>query len=328
MRRRDLIAGAAALAALKHGARAQPPERLRGVGVLIAFAESDPLAQAITKTFSSALAKRGWEEGKNVRIDYRFAAGNPALFKAAGAELVSLSPDVILASTGAGIAAVRQQTRAIPIVFVYMTDPIRLGLVQSIARPGGNITGFGYIDTLVIGKWLQLLKEIAPGIKRVGMLFNPDTTGATAYATAIETAAATLAMTARSLPVHNHAEIERAIANEARESGGSLITLPDSFNIAHRASIIAAANRLRLPLMGLGEFYPRSGGLMSYWFDPVAIYVDAASYIDRILRGASPGDLPVQQPTKFSLIINLKTAKAIGLTAPQSLLQRADEVIE
>jgi putative ABC transport system substrate-binding protein len=280
------------------------------------------------RALAQAMAGFGWVAGKNVRIDYRFAAGDPSLFKTYAAELVGLSPDVILASTPPAIAAVRQQTSTIPIVFVFMIDPIGLGLVQSLARPGGNITGFGVGDAPLMGKWLQLLKEIAPGSKRVGVIFNPDTTIAPAFNAAIEAAAPSFGMTAKPLPVHDDHEIEEALAGEAREPGGSLITLPDSFNITHRAAIIAAANRLGLPLMGLGEIFPRSGGLISYFFDPVEVFAQTASYIDRILKGAKPADLPVQQPTKYALIINLKTAKALGLTVPQSLLQRADEVIE
>jgi putative ABC transport system substrate-binding protein len=179
-----------------------------------------------------------------------------------------------------------------------------------------------------MAKWLQLLKEIAPGSRRVGTIFNPDTTIAPAFNGAIEAAAPSFGMTAKPLPVHDDSEIEAAIVAEARQPGGSLITLPDGFNVTHRTSIIAAANRHGLPLMGLGEFFPRSGGLMSYFFDPIDVYSQAASYVDRILRGANPADLPVQQPTKYSLIINLRTAKALGLAVPQSLLQRADEVIE
>jgi len=328
MRRRDLIAGLTATAAASRRAWAQQPAPMRRIGVLIAFSESDPLAQASKAAFTAALARFGWVEGKNVRIDYRFAAGDPALFKTFAAELVGLSPDVILASTPPAVVAVRQQTQAMPVVFIFMIDPVGLGLVQSLARPGDNTTGFGSFDARLVGKWLELLKDASPGISRVAMIFNPDTTVAPAFTAAIDAAASAFGMTAKSLPVHDDLEIERAITAEAREPGGSLLTLPDSFNIAHRAAIIGTANRLGLPLMGLGEIYPRSGGLMSYFFDPVDMYAQAASYIDRILRGAKPGDLPVQQPDKFKLILNLKTAKALGLAVPQSLLQRADEVIE
>ena len=272
MPRRVFMAAAAATALLLDGARAQQPDRIRQVGVLIAFSEKDPLARAIVAAFAKALAGFGWIEGKNIRIDYRFAAGDPALFKLDAAELVGLSPDVILASTPPAIAAVRQETQTIPVVFVFIIDPIELGLVRSLARPGGNITGFGSFDAPLMGKWLELLKEIAPGSRRVGVIFNPDTTIAAAFNGAIEAAAPSFGMTAMPLPVHDDAEIEAAIVAEARQPGGSLITLPDAFNVTHRTSIIEAANGHGLPLMGLGEFFPRSGGLMSYFFDPIDVY--------------------------------------------------------
>jgi ABC-type uncharacterized transport system substrate-binding protein len=328
MQRRDFIGGTVAVAALPRRAWAQQRDRIRRVGVIIAFPETDPLALAVKGAFAEALGRTGWLEGKNVRIDYRFAAGDPALFKRYAVEVVGLSPDVILASTPPAIEAVREQTRTIPIVFVFIIDPVGLGLVQSLARPGGNVTGFGSFDAALVGKWLELLKQIAPGIERVGLIFNPDTTVAPPFNTAVEAAARSFGMTAQPIPVHGDAEIEAAVANEAREPNGSLITVPDSFNVTHRDAIIAAANRHRVPMMGMGEFFPRSGALMSYFFNPIEVYAEAASYVDRILRGANPADLPVQQPTKYSLVINLKTAKALGLTVPQSLLQRADEVIE
>jgi ABC-type uncharacterized transport system substrate-binding protein len=329
MRRRELIVGLAATAVVwPLNLRAQQSEGMRRVGVLIAFADTDPLAQAGMAAFAQALERLGWIAGKNVRIDYRFAAGNPALFTTYARELVGLSPEVILASTPPAIAAVRQQTQTIPVVFVFVIDPIGLGFVRSLARPGGNITGFGSFDLSLMGKWLELLKEIAPGVTRVAVIFNPDTTVAPLLSGTIEAAAKSLGMTVTFTPVHDDAAIEAAIAAEARVPGAGLMTLPDSFAITHRAAIIAAASSHGLPLIGLGEIFPKSGGLMSYWFDPVDVYAQAASYIDRILKGASPADLPVQEPTKFSLVINLKTAKALGLTVPQSMLQRADEVLE
>ena len=329
MRRRAFVAGTAAvLAALPSIASGQQPERARRVGVIIAFPESDPFARAAQVGFAGALRRAGWVEGNNIHIDYRFASGDPALFRSSAAELVALSPDVILASTPPAVTAVRELTKTIPLVFVFMIDPVSLGFVRSLARPGGKTTGFGSFDPVLVGKWLELLKEIAPRITRVGTIFNPDTTVAPAFNAAIESAALSFSMTAKPIPVHDDAEIEQSIAAEAREPGGSLITLPDSFNVTHRMAIIAAAARHGLPMMGLGETFPRNGALMSYFFDPVDVYVQAATYIDRILRGTDPGELPVQQPTRFTLIINLKAAAALGLTVPQSLLQRADEVIE
>ena len=328
MRRREFITvlGGAALWPL--AAYTQQLERMRRVGVLITFPENDPLSQTIVTAFAEALGRFGWVEGKNIRVDYRFAAGDPALFKTYAAELVGLSPDAILASTPQAVAAVRQQTRTIPIVFVLVIDPVGLGFVQSLARPGGSITGFSAYDPPVMGKWLQLLKEVAPKVTRVAVIFNPDTTASRLFNSAIEAAAPSVGMTVRLTPVHDDAGIEETIAAEAREPGGGLICLPDSFIVTHREVIIAAAARYGLPLFGSSEVFPRSGALMSYFFDIVGVYAQAASYIDRILKGASPADLPVQQPTKYSLIINLKTAKALGLTVPAGMLDMADEVIE
>jgi len=329
MRRRKFITVLGGAAAWPLAALAQQPERVRRVGVLMANAENDSFAQVLVNAFAQELGRFGWFEGKNIRIDYRFAAGDPTLFRTSAAELVGLMPDAILAETPPAVAAVREQTRTIPIVFVFVVDPVGLGFVQSLARPGGNLTGFSAYDAPIAGKWLQLLKEVAPGVTRVAVIFNPETAPyAPLYNGVIEAAGASLGMTVTLAPVHDDSGIEEAIAAHARQPGGGLVTLPDAFNATHRGVIIAAATRHGLPLMGLGEIFSRAGGLMSYWFDPVDAQAEAASYIDRILRGASPADLPVQQPVKYSLIINLKTAKALGLTVPQSILQRADEVIE
>jgi putative ABC transport system substrate-binding protein len=305
---------------------AQQPERR--VGVLLPWPESDPIAQTSKAAFVRALERLGWVEGRNVRIDYRFAAGDPTLFKTYAAELVGLSPNALLASSTPAAAALREQTRTTPIVFVRMADPVGLGFVQSLARPGGNITGFTGVDAPMMGKWLQLLKEIAPDATRVAVIFNPDTMPFALFLNrALEAAATSFGITVTLAPVHDDAGIKEAIAALAREPGGGVICLPDSFNITHRDEIISAATRQNLPVVGTIEF-PRGGGLLSYTFDPVDVHAQAASYIDRILKGASPADLPVQQPTKYSLIINLKTAKALGLTVPPSMLDLADEVIE
>jgi putative ABC transport system substrate-binding protein len=307
----------------------QQPERMRRVGVLVPFPENDPLSQAIVTAFAQALGRLGWNVGGNIQIDYRFAAGNPALFKTYAAELVGLSPDTVLASTPPAVEALRQQTPAMPIVFVLVQDPVGLGLVQSLARPGGDITGFGAVDPPIMGKWLQLLKEVAPSVTRVAAIFNPETQPyATFFNSAIEEAAPSFGMTVRLTPVHDDAGIEEAIAAQAGKPGGSLICVPDPFNATHRDVIIAAAIRRGLPLIGTGDVFPRAGALMSYFYDPVEAHAQAASYIDRILRGAKPADLPVQYPTKYSLVINLKTAMALGLTVPPSMLDLADEVIE
>ena len=329
MRRREFIAVLSGAAAWPLAGHAQQPERDRRVGVLMPWSENDPLAQASVTALAQGLARFGWVDGKNIRLDYRFAADDPALFKSNAAELVRLSPDAILASTPPAIVALHQQTVTIPIVFVLAADPVGLGLVQSLARPSTNITGVGAIDPPIMGKWLQLLKQIAPGITRVAVIFNPDTQPyAGLFNRAVDSAAASFGVTVTLAPVRDDATIEETIATQAREPGGGLISLPDSFNAMHRDVITAEAARHRLPLMGAGDAFPRAGGLISYWFNPVDLHAQAAYYIDRILKGANPADLPVSQPTKFSLVINLKTAKALGLTVPRRMLDLADEVID
>jgi putative tryptophan/tyrosine transport system substrate-binding protein len=327
VRRREFIAFIGGATAWPLSGYAEQPERVRRVGVLMGFRENDQFAQAMVAAFAQTLGRLGWVEGKNIRIDYRFAAGDPALFKAYAAELVGLAPDAVLASPGTSVAVLREQTRSIPIVFVLLPDPVGQGFVQSLARPGGNITGFSSFDAPLMGKWLELLKEVAPGVTHVAVIYNPGTAFVPLLNRGIEAAAPSFGMTVTPAPVHDDAAIEQAIAAEAREPGGGLICLPDSFNVAHRDVIVTAAARHSLPLIGTAEF-PRAGGLMSYNFNGVDLHAQAASYIDRILKGANPADLPVQQPTKYSLIINLKTAKALGLTVPPAMLDLADEVIE
>jgi putative ABC transport system substrate-binding protein len=249
--------------------------------------------------------------------------------KGYAAELVALSSDAILASTPPAITALQRQTRSVPIVFVLVVDPVGQGFVQSLARPGGSITGFGGYDPPIIGKWLQLLKEIAPGMTRIAVIFNPNTAPyAPMFNRVIENAAPSFGMTVTLAPVDSDTALEEAIVILSREPRGGVVSLPDPFIVAHRDVIIAAAARYGLPLIGPTEFFPRAGALMSYSFDIVGVHVQAASYVDRILKGVSPAVLPVQQPTKYSLIINLKTAKALGLTVPANMLDLADEVIE
>ena len=328
MKRREFIAVLSGAATWPLAGHAQQSERMRRVGALMGFSEQDPWAQSIVSAFTQALRRFGWVEGKNLRSDYRFAVGDPALLETHAAELVGLAPDVILASPAPAVAALRQRTHTIPIVFTFVPDPVGLGFVQSLARPGGNITGFSSYDAPLMGKWLQLLKEIAPSITRVAVIFNRDTAFFNPVLNReIEAAAASFGVTAALAPARDDAAIEEAIATQAREPGGGLIILPDSFNETHRDVIVASAARYGLPLIGTPQF-ARAGGLMSYLYDPIALHAQAAAYIDRILRGASPADLPVQRPTKYSLTINLKTAKALGLTVPPSMLDLADEVIE
>jgi len=319
-----------ALGALSVGlARAQPAERLRRVGVLMNRPASDRDAQASFAVFKQGLEKLGWADGRNLRIDHRWATADAKSLRPAAAELVGLQPEVILASATDGLAALRQETRTIPIVFVSVSDPVGQGLVASLARPGGNITGFTAFEFSMGGKWMQILKEIAPRVARVAVVFNPVT--APYYASflgPIEAAARLLAVETIAVPVRDPAEIEGAItAALGRKSQGGLIALSDAFTAIHRAQVIAVAARHRLPAMYAFRFFPAEGGLISYGIDRVDLYRQAAPYVDRILRGENPGGLPVQQPTKFELVINRNTAKALGLTIPQSLLISA-EVIE
>jgi len=324
MRRRAFLAAVASTTAARSlAARAEQPGRMRRIGVLIAFPENHPFARAFVAALTQALERLGWVEGRNIRMDYRFAAGDPALFKAYAAELVGLAPDAILASTAPALAALQQQTRTIPIVFVVVPDPVGRGLVTSLARPGGNITGFASYDAAIIGKWVQLLKQAVPGVTRASIIFNPDT----ALGPPLIEASPSVGVTVTLAPVHDDTGIEKAAAAQAREPGGGVIILPDSFNQTHSDAIVDAAIRYKLPSIGFIEFV-RAGGLMSYWFNAVELHAQAASYIDRILKGANPADLPVQYPTKYSLIINLKTAKALGVTVPPNMLDLADEVIE
>jgi putative ABC transport system substrate-binding protein len=328
--RRKFIAALGASAAMwPLAAPAQRADRVRRVGAIIAFGEKDSLGQASAAALKGTLERLGWVEGRNIQLDYRFASGDPALYKTHAAELVRTSPDAILAATTPAVAALRPLTRTIPIVFVLVVDPVGQGFVQSLARPGGNITGFSSYDAPIMGKWLGIFKEIDPGLKRITVIFNPDTAPfAKILNRSIETAAHSLGLTVTLAPVHADEAIEAAIAAQAREPGGGVLILPDSFSVTHRKTITAAAVRYRLPTFGMSGLFPRDGGLMSYGIDNVDTYAKGASYIDRILRGAKPTDLPIEQPTKFSLILNLKTAKTLGLEIPWQLQQLADQVIE
>ena len=328
MQRREfitLLGGAAAAWPLP--ARAQ--QAVRRIGVLMPYAESDPDGQNRLQPFRTRLRELGWTDGGNVRIDYRWAAGVVDRFRTAAAELVVLKPDVILADATPSVAALQRETRTIPIVFVGVNDPIGSGFVQSLARPGGDITGFTNYEFSMGGKWLGLLKEMAPSLARVAVIFNPTTAPyADSYLRALEAAAPLLGVAVNAMPVHGTAEIDRAIGAFAREPNGGLLTLPDIFLVTHRDRILVLAAQHRLPMITTNEVYVRDGGLMSYALKVSDMFQGAASYVDRILRGTKPADLPVQFPTKFALIINLKTARALGLTVPNTLLVSADEVIE
>lgn len=304
--------------------RAQQAGKVRRIGLLMTMAETEPEAQARLTSFRAGLQQSGWTEGQNIRIDYRFAAGDPDRLRSAAAELVRLAPEVILANGTAILSALKQETRSIPIVFVLVPDPVGDGFVDSLARPGGNLTGLTNFEFPMGGKWVELLKEIAPRLSQFALVFNPETAP---YARKFLESVAPGAE-ATLVPVRSDAEIGRAAETVAGKSNSGLIILPDLFTSGHRELIIAQAARYSLPAIYPFRFFAANGGLLSYGVDTLDLFRRSASFVDRILKGDRPSDLPVQAPTKFELIVNLKTAKALGLAVPPSLLARADEVIE
>jgi putative ABC transport system substrate-binding protein len=325
MKRRTFIAGLGSAAAWPVVARAQQGDRVRRIGLLMPGDENDPLRKRFVSALTQALAGLGWIDGRNVRIDLRWF-GDGINRSRAAQELVGLQPDIIVTDGTPATAAVRRETGTIPIVFA-IADPVTSGLVARLDRPSGNITGFALYEPTLPSKWLELLSEIAPGLKRVAIMFNPD--GFTAnYMPSPETAARSLKVEPIIAPVHSDIEIEAAITALGREPGGGLVCLPDGgFTFTHRATIISAAARNNVPAV-YSQSFVRDGGLLSYGPDPADNFRRAATYVDRILRGEKPGDLPVQYPVKYQLTVNLKTAEALGLTVPQSILLRADEVTE
>jgi putative ABC transport system substrate-binding protein len=331
MRRRDFITlvGGLTAAAWPLAARAQQPVGTRRVGVLINLSENDLEAQRLITAFRERLAQLGWVDGRNFRIEYRWASGDVDRIRVLAKELVELSPDIIVGYATPSVVALQHETGSIPIVFLSVTDPLGQGLVASLAHPGGNITGFAVFEFSLGTKWVEALKQIAPNLKRVTTIFNPKTAPYyPLYLRAIEKAASSLAIEPIVVEIHDDAEIERAIDLLARESDGGLIVMPDSFNMAHRQTIIAVADRHHLPAIYYFPLFAADGGLISYGPDETDMFRRTADYVDLILKGAKAGDLPVQQPTSFRLVINLKTAKAIGLTISESFLQRADQLIE
>jgi putative ABC transport system substrate-binding protein len=328
MIRREAITLLGGAVAWPLAARAQQGDRVRRIGVLSLNDENDPLVKPFVPAFTQALADLGWADGRNVRIDVRWASGDTNRIRAFAQELGGLQPDIILTTTTAATAALQRETRTIPIVFVNVGDPIASGLVPKLNQPGGNITGFATYEATLGGKWLELLSEIAPGLRRVAIMFNPNTATASVFMPSLEMAARSLKVVPIIAPVHSDVEIEMAITTLGREPGGGLFVMPDAFMTTHRAPIILEAARNSIPAVYGGSHFARDGGLLSYSPDLVDSYRRAASYVDRILRGAKPGDLPVQFPTKFEMVLNLKTAKALGLAIPPSILLRATEVIE
>jgi putative ABC transport system substrate-binding protein len=329
VRRRQFIVGLGGAIAWPLAARAQQGERMRRIGVLMVYAESDPLGQTLVTAFREGLQKLGWTEGRNVRIDYRWGALDAETMRRCAKELVALQPDLILTNNTPTTAAMLQETRTIPIIFATVSDPVGSGFVASFARPGGNVTGFTNIEPTMAGKWLELLKEIAPRVARVAFLFNPATAPyAEYYLNPFKAAAHSFALEVIAAPVHDRSELESVVAAQARAPNGGLIVLTDSFLNAHRAEITSLAARYRLPAVYPYRFFTELGGLLSYGTDQLDNFRRATIYADRMLNGAKASELPVQAPVKFELVINLKTAKALGLDVPLHLQQRADEVIE
>jgi putative ABC transport system substrate-binding protein len=328
IRRRQFITFLGGAAGLPLAARAQQGDRVRRIGVLIGGDENDPVQKTYVSAFTQALADLGWTDGRNVRMELRWYGGDINRIGALAQELVGLQPDIILVTGTPATAALQRETRTIPIVFVSAGDPVASGLVVRLNRPGGNITGFANLESSLVGKWLELLSEIAPGLKRAAIMFNPDTAPASAYLPPFETAARSLKVVPITTPVHSDEEIEPAIIALGREPGGGLVVMPDVFMEAHRSPTISAAARNNVPAVYSQSAFARVGGMLSYGVHPVDTFRRAASYVDRILRGAKPAELPVQLPTKFEMVLNLKTAKALGLAVPPSIRLLADEVIE
>jgi ABC-type uncharacterized transport system substrate-binding protein len=329
VKRRTFITLLGGAAAWPLAARAQQPAGTQRVGMLINLSETDLEAQRLVKAFREGLIQLGWVDGRNLRIDYRWAAGEVGRIEAFARELVELSPDVIVGYGTPTVLALQQETRSIPIVFLSVTDPVGQGLVASLAHPGGNVTGFAVFEASLGAKWMEALKQISPSLRRVTTIFNPKTAPYyPLYLSTIEKAASSFAVEPIAVEVNDDGEIERAISTLAREPDGGLIVMPDTFNMVHRQTIIALADRYRQPAIYYFPFFATDGGLISYGPDEIDMFRRAAGYVDRILKGAKASGLPVQQPTSFRLVINLKTAKALGVEIPTSLLARADEVIE
>jgi putative tryptophan/tyrosine transport system substrate-binding protein len=331
LRRRDFIKVIVGLAtAWPLMARAQQTEQIRRIGVLMAHPESDPEFQNYAGAFRDELKSRGWMEGHNIRFDFRWGALDDAEMRLRSArELIELKPDLILTQNTPPSATILQQTHTIPVIFVIVADPVGSGFVKSLSRPGGNATGFTIMEPTIAGKWVEMLRDIAPHVTRAALLFNPATAPyADIYINPFKAAAATFALEAIATPVHNAAELESAIAEQARETNGGLVVIPDGFLNVHRAVIVSLAARYRLPVVYPWRFFAEMGGLLSYGSEQRDEFRLAATYADRILKGEKPADLPVQAPTKYELVINLATAKALGLKVSQQFQQLADKVIE
>jgi putative ABC transport system substrate-binding protein len=325
-----LVGGAAAMPIFGAGSlHSQSADRTRRIGVLMARKENDPEGQKQFAALVQGLSELGWIEGRTLHLETRWTVGDPAKALAAAGELTGLKLDLLVANATPSLVAMRQATSTIPIVFISVADPVGQGFVPGLSRPGGNITGFSVEEASMGGKWLEVLKEVAPRVARIAIIYNPDTAPyAAMFFPAMQAAAPRMAVALSVSPVHSTAEIEKIIAATGREPDGGLIVLPDSFMFGQRERLVALTAQHRLPAVYPIRAFATDGGLIAYGIDRVDLFRRAASYVDRILKGAAPAELPVQQPTKFELAINLKTAKALGLTVPQSLLLSADEVIE
>jgi putative tryptophan/tyrosine transport system substrate-binding protein len=330
MRRREFIALVGGAASWPVAAQAQRPDRMRLIGVLMGFAEHDPIGESLITSFRGGLTNLGWVEGSNLRIELRWGGADPDQVAKLAKELVDLRPAVIFSEPTLAASALARETRTIPIVFALVSDPIGNGFAASLAHPGGNMTGFASLDPALGGKWVGLLREIAPHVIDVALLFNPETAMPfQKFMPSFQAATSSIGVQVREAPAHETADIEKVIAAQARTPGGGLVVMPDVFNARNRDVIIALAAKYGVPAIYFnGEHFAKSGGLIGYSDDNAEASRLAAGYVDRILKGEKPADLPVQAPTKYQLVINLKTAKALGLTVPPALLATADEVIE
>jgi putative ABC transport system substrate-binding protein len=328
MRRRDFIKGISVWTALPLAARAQQGEHMRRIGVLMNIGADDPEAPTLVGAFSQGLAEAGWIIGRNTRVDYRWYQGKPESARAYAAELLTLTPDIILASGTAGVSAVTQLTRTVPIVFARVVDPVGSGFVNNLARPGGNVTGFMLFEFSIAGKWVDLLKEVAPHMTQAAVFRDDTNPAGMAEFGVIQAMAASVGLQVTPVNVRNSDEIASTVEAFAHSPNGGAIVTGSALITINRDLILKLIPRYRLPAIYPDRFIVANGGLISYGPDRAELYRRAANYVDRILKGEKPGDLPVQAPTKYELVVNLKTAKALGLTVPQSLLARADEVIE
>jgi putative tryptophan/tyrosine transport system substrate-binding protein len=327
MVRREFIMLLCSAATWPLAAHAQKSDQVRRIGVIMGFAENDEVWQAYLANFRQGLQELGWTDGRNIRFDYRFTGDSEELMRSMAEEVAALQPDVILASTNSVVSATLKATRSIPIVFTWVSDPVGSGFVTNLPRPGGNITGFHNFEPAIGGKWLAFLKQIAPDLRRVAVVHVPEIVPNAAFLRVVEAAAPSLGVSVTAAEIRNAADIERVLSAFGQEGGGLIVT-PSALTATRRDLIIALAARFRLPAIYSFGFYAESGGLMSYGINQLELVRSAASYVDRILRGTSPGDLPVQLPLRYELVINLKTAAALGLAVPNSLQLLADGVIE